>query len=167
MIWTGFACGYCGSEQIVERRGGTIGLKLVVDGVARVQIGTDKTAAELAIVRLEKELATLNARWEEADKKFRLQNKSNSDLATAVMIGSVLCLLALGGLPEPGKNSERIIGCILMLGASVAGLIWGVKKTVKAQKAHNVKLSEFSRPYRKETERLVEQIAKARGIVNS
>jgi hypothetical protein len=46
-----FACGYCGAALAVERRGGTIALRQVVDAVARVQVGTDKTAAELAIAR--------------------------------------------------------------------------------------------------------------------
>jgi len=59
-----FACGYCGSAQIVERRGGTVALRLMVDAVARVQVGTDKTAAELAIVRLEREIASTYAQWQ-------------------------------------------------------------------------------------------------------
>jgi ribosomal protein S27AE len=65
-----FACGYCGSVQIVERRGGTVALRLVVDAVARVQVGTDRTAAELALVRLEKELATVHAKLQAARMNF-------------------------------------------------------------------------------------------------
>ena len=65
-----FACGYCGSAQTVERRGGTIALRLVADAVARVQAGTDKTAAELAIVRLEKEIASIYALWQANRNKF-------------------------------------------------------------------------------------------------
>ena len=51
-----FACGYCGASQIVERHGGTVSLKLVNDAIQKVQQGTDKTAAELAIKRLTKDL---------------------------------------------------------------------------------------------------------------
>jgi len=50
-----FACGYCGNELYVERKGGTIALRQVVDAVKDVQAGTDKIAAEMALVRLEKE----------------------------------------------------------------------------------------------------------------
>jgi predicted RNA-binding Zn-ribbon protein involved in translation (DUF1610 family) len=39
-----FACGYCGIEQFVERKGGTVSLKPVTDAIIRVQVGTDKTA---------------------------------------------------------------------------------------------------------------------------
>ncbi len=46
-----FACGYCGKEMIVQRRGGTVRLSGIVD----------KMAAELALVRLEKEWRTLHA----------------------------------------------------------------------------------------------------------
>ena len=50
------ACGYCGTQQIVERSGGAIHLRGVAETLAKVQVGTDKTAAELAINRISKEL---------------------------------------------------------------------------------------------------------------
>lgn len=52
-----FVCLHCGSQQIVRRGGGIISLQPLVQGVERVQRGTDKTAAELAIPRLTKEIA--------------------------------------------------------------------------------------------------------------
>lgn len=51
-----FACGYCGTEQIVKRAGGTVWLKKIETAVRDVQKGTDRTAAELALVRLQREL---------------------------------------------------------------------------------------------------------------
>lgn len=57
-----FACGYCGTEQIVRRQGGTVSLKMVTEAISRVQTGTDRTAAELAIRRLTEELAALDTR---------------------------------------------------------------------------------------------------------
>jgi DNA-directed RNA polymerase subunit RPC12/RpoP len=54
-----FACGYCGSQQMVQRRGGTILLKLVTDAIEKVQHGTDRTASELAIQRLTKEIGVI------------------------------------------------------------------------------------------------------------
>lgn len=54
-----FSCAYCGSEQVVIRRGGTVTLKLIGDAIAKVQIGTDRTAAELAISRLRGDLNAL------------------------------------------------------------------------------------------------------------
>lgn len=54
-----FACGYCGASQMVARSGGTISLRLLTEGIAKVQAGTDKTAAELAIRRLKEEYISL------------------------------------------------------------------------------------------------------------
>lgn len=51
-----FACSYCGTEQIVERSGGVVWLRKVEAAIKAVQSGTDRTAAELALVRLHREL---------------------------------------------------------------------------------------------------------------
>ena len=53
---TEFTCAYCGSSQIVDRSGGAVTLNLVTKAIHQVQRGTDRTAAELALVRLRKEL---------------------------------------------------------------------------------------------------------------
>ncbi|MCC6454208.1 MAG: zinc ribbon domain-containing protein [Caldilineaceae bacterium] len=47
-----FVCLHCGTQQIVRRGGGIVSLQPLVRGLERVQYGTDKTAAELAIKRL-------------------------------------------------------------------------------------------------------------------
>ncbi len=56
-----FACGYCGTEMVVQRRGGTVSLKAVAEALGQVQVGTDKMAAELALIRLGEELTRLAA----------------------------------------------------------------------------------------------------------
>lgn len=52
-----FACGYCRTAQIVERKGGVVQLRKVTDAIGKVQRGTDKTAAELALTGLPQELS--------------------------------------------------------------------------------------------------------------
>ena len=47
-----FACRYCGHEHMVRRAGGVVSLLAVTEGLKQVQVGVDKTAAELAIRRL-------------------------------------------------------------------------------------------------------------------
>ena len=61
-----FACGFCGTKQRVERKGGTVSLLKVEEAIRAVQRGTDRTAAELAIPRLSKELAELDAEMKAA-----------------------------------------------------------------------------------------------------
>jgi hypothetical protein len=57
-----FACGHCGAEMEVQRRGGTIVLRIVTPAVGRVPIGTEP--AELALTRLKEEAANLSKRRE-------------------------------------------------------------------------------------------------------
>lgn len=52
-----FTCSYCGTAQIVERSGGAIATRKIETALKAVQRGTDRTAAELAIPRLTRELA--------------------------------------------------------------------------------------------------------------
>jgi len=67
-----FACGYCGANVVVKREGGTISLGLEA-AIAKVQRGTDKTAAELAIKRLVQEIGQLKERKE--DEETGLANR--------------------------------------------------------------------------------------------
>jgi predicted RNA-binding Zn-ribbon protein involved in translation (DUF1610 family) len=54
-----FACAHCGREHLVIRSGGIVALSPVVQAIERVGLGVDKTASELAILRLQKEIAEL------------------------------------------------------------------------------------------------------------
>lgn len=53
-----FVCAACGNEHIVTRSDGVIVLRAAED-IKGVKIGVDKTASELAIVRLSKEITDL------------------------------------------------------------------------------------------------------------
>jgi predicted RNA-binding Zn-ribbon protein involved in translation (DUF1610 family) len=66
-----FACGYCGSSLEILRRGGTVSLKRLTDAITKVQVGTDKTAAELALQRLIKELEPLKVERDDYETKWR------------------------------------------------------------------------------------------------
>jgi hypothetical protein len=52
--------------MLVQRRGGTVALKAVTEAIKQVQVGTDKTAAELALVRLQNELSLLRSQHRKA-----------------------------------------------------------------------------------------------------
>ncbi len=65
-----FACAYCGSEFQVQRGGGIVALIALSDQVHRIQKGVDRTAAELAIVRLKGEIADLEKKLESARVEF-------------------------------------------------------------------------------------------------
>ena len=54
-----FACGYCNAEYIVRRDGSIVSLSPLAENLRKIQSGTDKTASELAIKRLQKEIYNL------------------------------------------------------------------------------------------------------------
>ena len=70
-----FACANCGTEHLVKRGGGTILIRPITDGLAKVQTGVDRTAAELAIVRLKKEIPALKDALE--NKNMELQAEAD------------------------------------------------------------------------------------------
>ena len=51
-----FTCANCGNEHIVKRQGGAIYLEPVYKTLQNIRVGTDKTASELAILRLKTEI---------------------------------------------------------------------------------------------------------------
>lgn len=53
-------CASCGNEHMVHRDGGSIYLAPIAQDVRQIRVGVDKTAAELAVVRLTKELQELD-----------------------------------------------------------------------------------------------------------
>lgn len=88
-----FACGYCGASQIVERSGGTVSLKLLTTAISNVQIGTDKTAAELAINRLKDELRELEASF--GNEKLKERSGANATFQRFRSIWLITCLVCL------------------------------------------------------------------------
>jgi reverse gyrase len=84
-----FVCAHCGKEHIVKRFGNTISLSPVVDQLKKVQVGIDKTASELAIERLHREIGELEqeyaAVWDERAKLkgiFSFLNRREIDQLT-------------------------------------------------------------------------------------
>jgi predicted RNA-binding Zn-ribbon protein involved in translation (DUF1610 family) len=84
-----FACGFCGNEHIVRRSGGTVSLTPVVEGLRKVQSGVDKTASELAIVRLKQEIEELEE--ECCDLEDNLDKKKKN--WNSILIGLTLVVL--------------------------------------------------------------------------
>jgi len=56
-----FACGHCGNEHVVKRAGGIVSLSPVIEALKKVEVGVDKTASELAINRLQREIDELHS----------------------------------------------------------------------------------------------------------
>jgi DNA-directed RNA polymerase subunit RPC12/RpoP len=104
-----FACAYCGAGLLLEKRGGALLLRTVTEAIQRVQVGTDKTAAELAIKRYQEELRSLLAQH----KTLR----DSKDTASWQLVG---CAPIFGLVGIWIVCSWSVLGWVLVL---VGGLI--------------------------------------------
>jgi DNA-directed RNA polymerase subunit RPC12/RpoP len=113
-----FACGYCGAEMIVQRRGGTVALKAVTEAIKKVAVGTDKMAAELALARLNQESGVLseelqkllNARSGVASGRKQVARASIISGLTGALFLLIFFTFANGG---PLHGSDLFIGLAL------------------------------------------------------
>ena len=104
-----FACAHCGTEHRVNRSASVISLTPFVDGIKKVQIGVDKTASELAIVRLKDEIALLENEYED---KYSYRNWL---IKTIIVwgIGSLVGIFFLVRGIQFSSTSLIIIGIIV------------------------------------------------------
>jgi len=102
-----FACAYCGTEMLAQRRGGTVSLQAVTQAIRSLQNGTDRTAAELAIARYSGELRELQAR------QSKLSKGRPVDSCMGFCCGGLTLLLGLAFIHEAG--SLAVVGAVLMI----------------------------------------------------
>lgn len=148
-----FACGYCGMEQVVNRGGGVISLKPVVEKLTNIQGGVDKTASELAIKRIKEEISDLDKTIEST----RLHIPSNppkeinppNNIFEYFLIITGFILVCIAFFQQPGSETLQgiIISAILCL---VFGIIGFMNKHKKQEiyeeylKEHNAFLVDIS-----------------------
>lgn len=85
-----FACAHCGKQHIVNRGGGIISIAPVLENVSK---GVDSTASELALIRLEKELAEIKPQLKKAKENAKsLQDEAQRRIPA--LIGTIILLLS-------------------------------------------------------------------------
>ena len=94
-----FACAHCSTSILVHREGGTVSLRRMEAVLHQVRDSTEKTAAELAIARYEKELAGVQALYEELD------SRNSSTVGVAFGAGVILALLGAYFIYETSGES--------------------------------------------------------------
>lgn len=124
-----FACMYCGTEYQVRREGGIVALTPLVEEIMKVSVSTDKTASELAIVRLKEELSSLQDdldqkqenlhEWklQKTDERTKLEKETKERriplvaaiFGASIIISSIIC----NGLIKLDTNTIIIIAIVL------------------------------------------------------
>jgi predicted RNA-binding Zn-ribbon protein involved in translation (DUF1610 family) len=129
-----FACGYCGTEEIVRRAGGAISLAPVVEGLNQVRAGVDKTASELAIKRLREEIAILQVSLDDMKAQYAALKEPKFPMVTFL----ICAFLILGGFitalsPDMDAGTRGFSVVIILVSAGVAFLVTQstAKKTEK------------------------------------
>lgn len=168
--------------MITQRRGGTVALKGVEGAIRRVQVGTDKTAAELAMPRLHAELQQLtHAERSLLNQPLPVQQRDSPllYLGIAVLLFSPLWVW----LVEWSTYWERH-NPLLRIGLWVAALIiflFGIwlcfqghrmRKEYKVQSAESIRRHQDTQArrlseIRLQAERVRTQIAENRRILDS
>ncbi|SRR6266404_1158855 len=167
-----FCCGYCGSEQYVERQGGTVSLKPVIDAISRVQTGTDKTAAELALQRLRQELTSMEIQGAEHIAKRQAQlEAARTTLTTIIGAGVIVTLI----FPLPfiislllGEPSASLAGIVVF----AAIPIWTFRYFAKRYERNTVMpivnlVTSVTETHQSKIKDLKKRIAKNRAIADS
>ncbi len=123
---TTFACGYCGVSQVVERSGGTISLNLIGETLQKVQVGTDKTAAELALKRLAKELDETESNFASIHRKKSEEHRTTLNIFGVLWIALVLISILIAASGTLGY----LLGWLLFFGGSIClGILYSRERS--------------------------------------
>ena len=115
-----FACSYCGTEFVVNRGGGVVSLAPVVEGLKRVEKGVDRTASELAIARLTKDISDIEDGLASIEV---IRTKTKLKRISWVLPGGIF--LVLGSVMFLADS--RVFGiAVFIVVASLAVLVYGL-----------------------------------------
>lgn len=177
------ACGFCGTTQMVERSGGIIALMPVTDAIKQVQVGTDRTAAELALNRLNQEWHAavhhrnqLAAYWQQQHSNAG-RSSINLSLFLSPVAGLIVLLILFNvikaALEQSALRAPWPAAIGFFIGAVVGGLL-AVFIFITAQR--NARSEEITVAAHRDNalqqadahiHALAQQIEKNRQIVNS
>jgi hypothetical protein len=154
-----FACSFCGTEQIVKRGEGIISLIPVIDAIGQVKQSVDKTAAELSIIRMNKEVDDLQSTKNhiiQANPVPPLPNDANAALILGILLLLVSCLLL-------SIKDGQIYFCILNLLNLVLFSYYAIKYMGRNSKQES--LNGLLRPIDLQINSKLEEIKKAKDIL--
>lgn len=150
-----FTCAYCGTAQIVERSGGVVSTRKLEVAISAVQRGTDRTAAELAMPRLARELEDVRERRAQVVQQLQSQlEQSKTDRRTIAII-AVVCVAILWAI-FLGPILDTAWQILCFFGAVIGTLVLVYKK---------YRLLQFD--LAQETKTLDEQIDRIEAHINA
>lgn len=157
-----FVCSSCGSEVSTGKQ--SLSFEPVVDAVSKVQGGTDKTAAELAVKRLRKDLEALIYQKEQLESAYSGQQASNTGkvIAAAIFSGFIVFMIGVVIAAIMAESIYAVIGApVAIVGASITAAILN-KKIDRENKAlageANKELMNYDRSIYQTKKKLAENL---------
>ncbi len=153
-------CGYCGASLTVQREGGSVYLTQIAEGISAVRTGTDKTAAELSMQRLEREADAINQTYVGLLTEANRRKSSSASIAMAAVI--IGCVITICNFSD--KLTTYSGGSLLMIFGAILGIpvvLWFLNSSDVDRK-----LAESSKPLKAEYDRIQTEIGKKREIAN-
>ena len=118
-----FACGHCGTEHIVKRGGGVVTLVPILNEIKNVSMGVDKTASELAIARLKKDVR---------DIQFLIRKEENRIQNVRKTILTVIALMGIGIISIAFQYKPFGIVCLVLGVLMILLIIWAISRAKKS-----------------------------------
>lgn len=115
-------CSYCGQKQMLRHHDGAVSLAPVLEVMEGVKSGVDKTASELAIVRLQKEIDEIEDEKEDLIDEYPEPTTNVLFIVFFIVgiLGIVGAINAFIGNVSSGISSSGT--CLLVIGLIFGGL---------------------------------------------
>lgn len=156
-------CASCGNEHMVHRDGGAIYLAPIAQDVQQIRVGVDKTAAELAMARLTKEIEQINAQIIEAEEfdYKTLVAPSDKEAFMPVLAGfAFVCAIISMIIGQP----VALFGFVAV--AVVCVFVYGLASEKRKKEARLLRDTEIGR-LQQELDRAVKSLQQNRQIAES
>lgn len=153
-------CASCGNEHMVTRDGGAIYLAPMAADMRQMRVGVDKTAAELAVVRLGKELADLEASLAQLNERRRKNNNESGCLWSVGIVVELILIIQMYNLFAAADYAVSV-GCAILFLGLLAVMIANATKRTKSQVDEDSERTEAAIKNRRT------QLAKNRQIAES
>lgn len=134
-------CTSCGNEHLVHHGEGSIYLAPMAADVAQIRTGVDKTAAELAVARLQKEIEGLNAQFtsvSESDYMAKIPSYARESWAMAAMIGCTALAFSFYA-----AHANTVAGCFAA-GILLSFIFLAVARDKRRKQANALQVQELN-----------------------
>lgn len=136
-------CANCGNEYMVHRDGGAVYLGPIAQDVKQIRVGVDKTAAELAVARLTKEISAVNDELEDAKRQDYTHLIATSNDETLFFIGIIATGILTLVCVATGQSAASLVFLSLLIPLVFFHSRAGKKRRTKIELVRNTEIERL------------------------